>query len=90
MVHANLSRYLKQKRQASGLTQREVAQVLGYSSPQFVCNWERGLAKPPVNAIKKICKLYKLELPKVYDMVLQDALEQKTKELHRQFFRSGR
>lgn len=40
---ASSSRLLKEKRLASGLSQLEIAKTLGYSSGQFVSNWERGL-----------------------------------------------
>ena len=40
LVMRTLNEYLRQKRLDSGLSQLDVAQALGYASPQFVSNWE--------------------------------------------------
>jgi len=55
-----LADFLKQKRVAAGLSQRDVADKLGYSTPQFISNWERGVSHPPINALKKLGELYKV------------------------------
>ncbi len=57
-----LSKYLKQMRCRAGLTQKQVAKVLRYESAQFVSNWERGVATPPVAALAVLIKLYGLNL----------------------------
>lgn len=62
MVKMNeLSKYLKRMRIESGLTQAEVASELGYTSPQFISNWERGLVLPPISALRKLMGLIHLE-----------------------------
>ena len=38
-----LGDYLQSKRMKVGLSQGDVATKLGYSSPQFISNFERGL-----------------------------------------------
>jgi len=48
---------LRAAREKSGLSQKELADKLGYSSSQFVSNWERSLALPPM---KKWVELEKL------------------------------
>lgn len=55
-----LASYLRHKRLIAGLSQAAVAKELGYSSPQFVSNWERGVSSPPGNVIPKIAELYGL------------------------------
>lgn len=45
----SIGTFLKSRRIERGLTQAELAKALGYSSPQFVSNWERGLCLPPLN-----------------------------------------
>lgn len=42
------------------LSQREVANALGYSTPQFISNWERGISNPPISIVKELAKLYKI------------------------------
>lgn len=57
----NVNSFLKQKRIDAGLSQGELASQLGYTSPQFVSNWERGLSLPPKGSMKKVCKILKLD-----------------------------
>lgn len=63
--------YLKQKRERLGLSQSEVAHELGYSSPQFVSNFERGLCSPPLPALRQMVELYKLSKREVVDVLLK-------------------
>jgi transcriptional regulator with XRE-family HTH domain len=55
-----LGQYLKEKRIAVSMTQLDLARKLGYTSAQFVSNWERGLAKPPIAQLKVLSKLLKI------------------------------
>lgn len=49
--------YLKECRLKSGLSQSDISSRLGYKSPQFVSNIERGIADPPPRVIKSWCKI---------------------------------
>ena len=79
-----LAGFLKDKRVAVGLTQSEVARKLGYSSPQFVSNWERGLANPPVFVLRDLTKMYKVAADQMFDLLINDVKE----DLHREFYAS--
>ena len=83
---SHLATYLKRKRQEVGLTQSQVAEKLGYSSPQFVSNWERGLANPPVFILKNLTKLYRVSPDEMFGKIL----EQVQKDLYREFHTSKR
>lgn len=50
--------FLRRARDLAGLTQTEVGRHLGYSTAQFISNWERGLSLPPMNAIGPLIGLY--------------------------------
>lgn len=67
-----LAEFLKEKRVNAGLTQSEVAKKLGYSSPQFVSNWERGLANPPIFVLRDLTKMYKVAVDQMFDMIVED------------------
>ncbi len=56
-----LSSFLKEKRLESGLSQLRVAEELGYASPQFVSNWERGLCAPAPKTFKKLARIFKIQ-----------------------------
>lgn len=72
LVMRTLNDYLRQKRLDSGLSQLDVARVLGYSSPQFVSNWERGLVSPPLETIAVLIDLYKISSGEVIDRILDE------------------
>ena len=80
----SLSVFLKDRRVAAGLTQSDVARRLGYSSPQFVSNWERGLANPPVFILRDLTKMYKVAADEMFDLLLEEIRAQ----LHREFYSS--
>lgn len=52
-----VGQFLKELRHHNGVSQRDLADKLGYSTPQFVSNWERGISFPPVSALKKIARI---------------------------------
>ncbi len=82
---APLKNYLQQKRKAAGLSQRDVADKLGYQTPQFVSNWERGVAYPPVKDLKTIANLYKVSAEEIFQYILDDTIEEITASLRRKF-----
>jgi len=70
LVMRTLNDYLRIKREARGLSQLDVAKVLGYSSPQFVSNWERGLVSPPLETIAVLTELYKIPPSEIISKIL--------------------
>lgn len=72
LVMRNLNDYLRQKRVDSGMSQLDVARELGYSSPQFVSNWERGLVSPPLETIAVLIDLYKIPSSEVVNQILAE------------------
>lgn len=83
-----LGEYLKQKRLKANLSQWDVAKKLGYSSAQFISNWERGVANPPINALRKIGELYSISPEDLFEMTLQNVVEEVTVDLRRKFFKT--
>lgn len=64
-----LGRFFCQKRQDARLTQRDVANKLGYTSPQFISNWERGLSQPPYDVLPEIANLYAIPPQDIIDIM---------------------
>jgi transcriptional regulator with XRE-family HTH domain len=60
-----LGEYLREKRVKADLTQGFVAERMGFTSPQFISNIERGLCSPPMDVLKRMIRLYKLRSPEV-------------------------
>lgn len=53
--------YLKQSRESVGLTQKNVANELGYTTVQLQSNNERDLSFPPIKKIKKLSKILRID-----------------------------
>lgn len=70
-----LGEYLQKMRTEAGLTQREVSLALGYSSAQFISNFERGIAVPPLNKLKVLIKMYNMPVDTVLNIILDTERE---------------
>lgn len=68
--YTELGSYLQTMRIKAGLTQREVSLTLGYSSAQFISNFERGIAVPPLKKLKVLVKIYEMPVDTIMDMIL--------------------
>lgn len=66
----NLSIQWREFRERVGLTQKEVSDALGYSTPQFVSNVERGRCRFPVEKLPKLKRLYRLSNNQLIDMIM--------------------
>lgn len=85
-----LSDFLKEKRTQAGLSQKDVADKLGYSSAQFISNWERGLSSPPMHTLKKLAEMYSVNVDEMFDVILESALEQVRIDLQKKFYNHTR
>lgn len=63
-----LARVLKSRRIKRNLTQADVASALGYGTPQFVSNLERGVALPPIKALPILASQLKMPLQTLVDL----------------------
>lgn len=68
----NLGSFLKEARVKAGLSQGEVAKRLGYTSPQFISNFERGIASPPCKNLKTLVELYDLQPNQLVQIMYED------------------
>ncbi len=57
-------------------TQAQVADHLGYATPQFISNWERGVSTPPINAIKKLSALYKVDAESIFKLIEEQTIKE--------------
>lgn len=82
----NLSEFLKEKRTLVGLTQGQVAKELGYSTAQFVSNWERGVSSPPLNALRKLAQMYKVDEEEMFESFLAVTLQEVSDSLRKRYY----
>jgi transcriptional regulator with XRE-family HTH domain len=69
--YVQVGEYLQKNRLRAGLTQRSVSDKLGYSSPQFISNFERGIALPPLPKLKVLIDLYKIDQRTLIKLILE-------------------
>jgi len=70
-----LGKYLQEMRHRSNLTQREVSIALGYSSAQFISNFESGIASPPLAKLRVLVEMYKMPVEKLMALILEGEKE---------------
>jgi transcriptional regulator with XRE-family HTH domain len=68
--YTKLGEYLQEMRNKAGLTQREVSLALGYSSAQFISNFERGIAVPPLKKMRVLVRMYNMPVETVMTLIL--------------------
>ncbi|MGE3760261.1 MAG: helix-turn-helix domain-containing protein, partial [Pseudobdellovibrionaceae bacterium] len=76
---------LREARVNKGLSQIDVSKKLGYDSSQYISNWERSLAVPPVKSLKKIAGIYGISPQTLYDVFLKMTLERAKTDFHSEF-----
>lgn len=86
-MYVDLAKFLKDKRLIAGLSQGAVAKKLGYTSPQFISNWERGLSRPPVTTLRKIAQIYNIAPNEMFDVILKTTIGEVTAELTEKFYK---
>ncbi|MGE0526639.1 MAG: helix-turn-helix domain-containing protein [Bdellovibrionales bacterium] len=67
-----LGLYLKGVREQAEMTQAEVSQKLGYTSPQFISNIERGISVVPLKTLARMVSIYKVN-PEVVVKIILDS-----------------
>ena len=80
-----LAKFLKASRGNAKLSQLEVANHLGYSTPQFISNWERGVSAPPIETIGVLSRLYKVSDEELFDILQKVTLDQVANNLRERF-----
>ena len=53
---ATLGERIKESREANGLLQSQLAQLIGVKSAGVISNWEQDVSKPDANKIVLLCK----------------------------------
>lgn len=81
-----LGAYLKRKRIEAELAQIDVAHKLGYTTAQYISNFERGVCQPSMKILSRLAELYKLDMGEFFDVVL----EQQKLEISRVLFKQKR
>jgi transcriptional regulator with XRE-family HTH domain len=76
-----LGRNLKSSRKKRNLTQAQVSTRLGYSSPQFISNIERGISVVPLDTLAKMLRIYRANPKKTEDILIESQQKLLTEKL---------
>jgi transcriptional regulator with XRE-family HTH domain len=74
--------FIKKSRIKAKLSQREVAEYLGYKTPQYISNIERGLCFLPSEKIKAFCEITKCDSSKLIKIKMDYIEENLWKNIH--------
>jgi transcriptional regulator with XRE-family HTH domain len=77
--------FLRETRENQGLSQKDVSEAMGYNTSQFISNWERGLSLPPIPALRKLAKLYKIDADDLFNVILEAQVDLVTQSLKEKF-----
>ena len=75
MKQTHTGTLLKQSRKIREISQLDVAKYMGYSSPQFVSNVERGLALLSPTSFRKYSTILEVPVERFVDAYVQDVRE---------------
>lgn len=62
--------FLKSSRKKQNLSQGDLAAVLGYESPQYISDWERGASSIPMKKLVQVSKALKISEEELFEKVL--------------------
>lgn len=82
----SLGLFLRDKRMAAGFSQGDVAKKLGYSTAQFISNWERGLSAPPMDTLRVLSNLYNVPPEEMFEFMLDEAIQKMTSNMKSKFY----
>ena len=83
-----LAKFLKEKRTVAGLSQKDVATKLGYSTSQFISNWERGISQPPIHTLRTLAKMYGVAADQMFQVLVSATIDQVQEDLKQKFYNS--
>lgn len=84
-IRENLGTFLKEKRLKKGYSQAGFASLLGYASPQFVSDWERGVSSPPMKKLPEIAKELNVKVDVLFELLVDLATTQLKESLVEEF-----
>lgn len=85
VVRETLGSYIKKTRLARGYSQSELAAELGYTSPQFISDWERGVSSPPVKRLHELSEVLNVKVDMLFNLLVTLATEQLVNNLSKEF-----
>ena len=70
--YKKFGRFLKAKREEAGLSQGDIAKAMGLTTPQYISNVERGIAKPSLRLLRSYRSLAKISKTQLIEFLVAD------------------
>lgn len=64
----------KEERIKAKTSQGKIAKFMGWTSPQFVSNWERGISYPSPEALETIANAFEMNHAKLSSLILKEKM----------------
>jgi len=77
--------FIKRARKSKGLSQEELAHLLGYDSGQFISDWERGFSAVPMKRLADVSKILSIEKEELFEMLLEFSVERLSLSMRQEF-----
>jgi len=84
MANGILGKFIKKRRTALNLTQRELASSLGLKTSQFISNIERGIAHIPPSKMNDFASVLQVEVSEL-GLLLAESLKSRLNDKTRQY-----
>ena len=81
MTKQEIGQVLKSAREAKGMTQKQVAEMLGRRQ-QIVGHWETGYAQPDANTLFELCDIYDISIDEAFGKKKDPEILDQTNEKH--------
>lgn len=62
--------FLKNSRKKQDLSQGDLATALGYESPQYISDWERGASSIPMKKLVQVAQVLKISEEELFEKML--------------------
>jgi len=84
-MRETLGSFIRKMRLEKEFSQADLAANLGYTSPQFISDWERGISTPPVKKLHELAILLEVKVDVLFDLLVTLATEQLVENLSKEF-----
>ncbi len=84
-IRETLGSFIKEQRLNNNFSQAELAYNLGYSSPQFISDWERGVSSPPMKKLPELANELNVKTEVLFELLVELATLQLTTSLKEEF-----
>ncbi len=81
----DFAEFLRNARIEAQLTQAEVSDKLGYSTAQFISNWERGISCPPLKNLRALAGLYRIRPDDLFESILKVSIQTTEENMRREY-----